>query len=80
MVEEVRGEGGGRVVWWEEKRGGFRMLVFVMLDASLVADVEGRYLAASQSKSAFKVPRDSLFGCVKLVDRAEKGFWLGLRG
>jgi len=68
--------GGGR------KRGVFRMLVFVVLDASLVADVEGRYsyLAASQSKSAFKVPRDSLFGCVKQVDRAEKGFWPGLRG
>jgi len=66
----------------ERKGGVFRMLVFVVLDASLVADVEGRYsyLAASQSKSAFKVPRDSLFGCVKQVDRAEKGFWPGLRG
>jgi len=61
-----------------ENGGVSRMLVFVVLDASLVADVEGRYsyLAASQSKCAFKVPRDSLFGFV----RAEKGFWPGLRG
>jgi len=51
-----------------------------VLDASLVADVEGRYSYLAESKSAFKAPRDSLFGCVKQVVPAEKGFWPGLRG
>jgi len=74
------GWGGGRVVWWGEKMGGFPNVVFVVLDASLVADVEGRYSYLAESKSAFKAPRDSLFGCVKQVVPAEKGFWPGLRG